>query len=294
MKKLQLKHVLVLPVIVMLASVSLFPFVVQIYLSFTDAHSRNYFSAPFIGLDNYKYALIDPAWFWESLRVSVTYVALAVTLEFLLGLSLALLIYPLRRAVRIIVSLAMFPMLIAPVFIGTFGRLLFHSLVGVVPYYLRLLSLPVIDLSDPVHAMGVVVAFDVYQWTPFMFLIIHAGLTAMSREPIEAAKIDGASSFALFRHVMWPMLKFVSAVAIVIRTMDAFKAFEYPFVLYCGAEGGGGGPGGPVGATTTLSIIIYKAAFGYDNYGIAAAITILVLVVVSVVVSQMVKYFFRR
>ena len=285
------KYLLVVPVIIVLLFLSIYPLILQMVLSFTNAHISNFMSPGFVGLDNFVYVLYNPGYFWGSMLNTIEYVVLAVGAEFLIGLSMALLVYRLRRGARIAISLFLLPMCIAPVFFGAFAKLAFHSILGIIPYYMGLLGLPTIDLSNPIHAKFVVAALDAYQWSPFMFLILLAGLQSVPREPIEAARVDGASTVQIFRQVTMPLMKGVISVALIIRCMDAFKAFDYMFIMWGGIAGGGGGPGGPVGATTTISVIIYKLAYAFDDFGRAAAMTTVVVFVIGLVVSRVLHYF---
>ncbi|WP_455367515.1 carbohydrate ABC transporter permease [[Eubacterium] cellulosolvens] len=292
-KIFSLKYMLVVPTIFILLLISIYPLVFQMWLSFTNARFSNIFSPDFIGVQNYIFALVNPGWIWESLLNTLQYVGLALTGEFILGFIMALLVYRLERGTRIVISLFLLPMCISQVFIGVFAKLAFHSIVGIIPFYMEALRISPLALNNPIHAKLIVAGLDIYQWTPFVFLILLAGLQSLPEEPIEAAKIDGASTVQIFRHVMLPMMRNVIMVALIIRFMDAFKTFDYMFILFGGQAGGGGGPGGPVGATTTISVIIYKVAYAFDEFGRAAAMTVILTLIVGFLVSRMIKYFTR-
>lgn len=285
---IDLRYVLVLPVVLLLLIFTIYPFIFQIYLSFTGASIRNYMTAPLIGLQNYSTLLVNPGHFWSTMRVTVLFVAIVVSAELLLGLAMALLVFPLTSGVRTIVTLLVLPMLATPVFLGAIGRLVFHSIVGVVPYYFKAVGLPAPMMSDPAHALLAVAILDIWQWTPFMFLISHAGLQAIPTEVLDAAQVDGASGLNQLRYVILPLLRLVLSVAIIFRTMDAFKTFDIPYIL---SEGG---PGAPVGATTTVSVLTYKLMLTYDQFGQAAALVVLLLVVMNLTINRLSKYLLGR
>jgi len=285
---IDLKYALVFPVVLLLLIFTTYPFIFQIYLSFTGASIRNYMTAPLIGLENYRRLLVDPGYFWSTTKVTLLFVTIVVSAELMLGLGVALLVFPLTKGVRTIVTLLVLPMLATPVFLGAIGRLVFHSIVGVIPYYFRSVGLPVPMMSNPTHALLIIAIIDIWQWTPFMFLVSHAGLQAIPTEILDAAQVDGASGLNQLRHVILPLMKAVLSVAIIFRTMDAFKTFDIPYIL---SEGG---PGAPVGATTTVSVLTYKLMLTYDQFGQAAALVVLLLLVLNLTINRMTNYLSRR
>jgi multiple sugar transport system permease protein len=222
------------------------------------------------------------------MKVTILYLLIVIPAEAFLGIAYALLVNSLTKYRRIVVTFILLPMSIVPVFLGALGRLLFHNIVGIVPYYLRLLGFPPPSLSDPIQALFIVAIMDIWQWTPFVFIIILAGLTSLPLSVIDAAKIDGAEGWKEFRYITFPMLKRVIAVALIFRIMDACKTFDIPFMLI------EGGPGAPVGATTTISILVYKFALTYNNIGIAAASSILLLIILSIAISIIVRQIWRE
>jgi len=222
------------------------------------------------------------------MKVTVLFVTIVVSMELVLGLGMALLIFPLNKGVRTIVTLLVMPMLATPVFLGAIGRLVFHSIVGIIPYYFRLVGLPAPMMNNPTHALLTIAVIDIWQWTPFMFLILNAGLQAVPTEVLDAAQVDGATGLNQLRYVILPLLKLVLSVAVIFRTMDAFKTFDIPYIL---SEGG---PGAPVGATTTVSVLTYKLMLTYDQFGQAAAVVVLLLVVMNLTINRMTRYLLGR
>jgi len=281
---LKLKYLLVLPVIAVLLIFSLYPFLSQIYLSFYSVSIRTYWEPTFVGFDNYMSQLVNPGYFWRSLGITILFVVIVVLSELLLGLGLALLIHPLSRVTKIITSLVVMPMFVAPVFVGALGRLAFHSIVGIVPYYFNFIGISPPSLTRFFDAFAIVCALDIWQWTPFIFLIVHAGLMSLPQEITDAAKVDGAGGWNQFRHITLPLLRTVLGVAIIFRTMDAFRTFDIPYVL------NQGGPGSPVGGTTTISILIYTMMLHYQKIGDASAIVVVLLIFLNLMIPRITKY----
>ncbi len=221
----------------------------------------------FVGLDNYKRLLTDKQ-FLNSVWVTLKFVTLSVALETLLGLALALFFQTEFRGIRIIRTILIIPMVITPVVVAILFRLIYASDAGMfTAVSLALGGSPVQILGQPVPAFLGLVALDVWEWTPLMFLIILAGLQSLPQEPLEAARVDGAGPWQVFAHHVLPMLKPVLAIAMVLRTIDAFGTFDQVFVLT---------RGGPGEATRLLSILGYETSFKYlaTGYGAAMFVTI--------------------
>jgi multiple sugar transport system permease protein len=161
------------------------------------------------------------------------------------------------------------PMLLPPVVVAVIWRLIFNPQFGVLNGMLRNFGLDTSHLtwsSGEQSALPSVIAVDVWEWTPFMFLLISAGLQAIPQEPIEAAKVDGASSWRIFRDMILPLLKPTLFLAILLRTMDLVRIFDQIWILT---------QGGPGSATETVSLYIYRTAFRFFNFGYAAAMSFL-------------------
>ena len=168
------------------------------------------------------------------------------------------------------------PLFNAPVAVALMGEVIFYESGGPINGYLKLLGIGAIPWrSSPVIAPWTVVITDVWMWTPFCFLIILAGIEAIPRAYIEAAMVDGASGFKIFRHITLPMITTPIITVLMFRIVDCLKIFEIPFVMI-----GGGGPGI---ATETLTVYIYKIAFRDFNLGYASAQTVIYLIVISII-----------
>jgi multiple sugar transport system permease protein len=215
-----------------------------------------------VGLDNYVDLWSDPQ-FRNALWVTLRFVALAVALETVLGLALALFCARELRGVRFLRTTLIVPMVITPVVVGIVFRLIYATDAGMLTTVSEKLGgEPVQILSDPTKAFLGLVLLDVWEWTPLMFLILLAGIQSLPVEPFEAARVDGAGAWRTFLDHTLPMLRPVLAVAIVLRTIDAFGTFDQVFVLT---------RGGPGEATRLVSLYGYDTAFKFQQVGYAAA-----------------------
>ena len=215
-----------------------------------------------VGLDNYTDLWRDPQ-FRNALWVTVRFVALAVAIETVLGLALALFCARELRGVRFLRTTLIVPMVITPVVVGIVFRLIYATDAGMLTAVSEKLGGdPVQILSDPTKAFLGLVALDVWEWTPLIALIVLAGIQSLPVEPFEAAKVDGAGAWRTFVDHTLPMIRPVLAVAIVLRTIDAFGTFDQVFVLT---------RGGPGEATKLVSIYGYDTAFKFQQVGYAAA-----------------------
>jgi multiple sugar transport system permease protein len=215
-----------------------------------------------VGLDNYVDLWSDPQ-FRNALWVTVKFVTLAVAVETALGLALALFCAHELRGIRFVRTALIVPMVITPVVVGIVFRLIYATDAGMLTTVSEKLGGdPVQILSDPTKAFLGVVVLDVWEWTPLMFLILLAGIQSLPVEPFEAARVDGAGAWRTFVDHTLPMLRPVLAVAIVLRTIDAFGTFDQVFVLT---------RGGPGEATRLVSLYGYDTAFKFQQVGYAAA-----------------------
>lgn len=216
-----------------------------------------------VGFDNYLRLWTDEQ-FLNSLWVTVRFVALAVAIETVLGLALALFCLREFRGIRLLRTVLIVPMVITPVVVAIVFRLIYASDAGMFTALSESLGGGEVQiLGHGTRAFLGLVALDVWEWTPLMFLILLAGLQTLPVEPFEAARVDGAGPWRMFVDHTLPMLKPVLAIAIVLRTIDAFGTFDQVFVLT---------RGGPGEATRLLSIYGYDTAFKFQQTGYAAAL----------------------
>jgi multiple sugar transport system permease protein len=261
------------PLLALLGVLVAYPLGYSIYLSFTDKRivRPDY---QFVGLDNYT-GLVDNSDYIASLRNTLIFVVLAVGIELVIGLALALAMQRQKFARNVTRSFLLTPMFVTPIAVGLMFRFLLNSQLGVIPTLLDQVGLS-IDFFGPSLALLTVVAIDVWQWTPFMVLLLLAGLESLPKQPFEAAKVDGASAWMTFRRVTLPMMKPVIFVAVLIRALDAFKVFEYVFATT---------RGGPGVSTETIQYQVYRTGIQFFRLGEAAAMAfVLVAIVLGMVV----------
>jgi multiple sugar transport system permease protein len=225
----------------------------------------------FVGLDNYWRLWSDPQ-FLNALWVTVRFVAFAVAIDTVLGLALALFCLREFTGIRLLRTVLIIPMVITPVVVAIVFRLIYASDVGMITTLLMALGGGHVEiLGDPTKAFIGLVALDVWEWTPLMFLILLAGLQSLPQEPFEAARVDGAGPWRIFLDLTLPMLRPVLAIAIVLRAIDAFGTFDQVFVLT---------HGGPGEATKLVSIYGYDTSFKFQETGYAAAMFVAIGLIV--------------
>ena len=274
-----------LPMLLFLFVVELWPFLVMLdqsvhYLSYTQPAANG----QFIGLDNYRKAMHDDDLF-HGVSVTLLYMLIALPVEFLLGLALAALISSHLTLKRIVVPLMLIPMVLAPVVVGLVARLNLNPDFGLLGIMLRELGFaPEGLLGSPLKAFFTIVAVDVWQWTPFVVMIFLAAIIGMPREPFEAAIIDGATRWQIFRRITLPLLRPIIGVVLLLRLTDAFKVFDQVFIMT------GGGPGA---ATELLTIFAYKVNFVFWNLGYGSAVVALLFFISFVMTFATMKLITR-
>jgi multiple sugar transport system permease protein len=271
------KNLLVLPMQLLLNFLLLPPFAIVIYLAFVNWQPifGRWTEAPFVGVNNFIRLFAEPR-FYEALGRTFVIVIVAVAIEFMLGLALAVLFSRPFWGRRICTSVILYPMMLPWVVVGFTFYLLFLDH-GPVNYVLSSLFGPSGMISwfrSPISAIVAIIIGDVWQWTPFMFLIFYSALGALPKDPKEAAMTLGASSWQIFRYITFPMIKPVVYVGLVIRALECFKIFDLVYIMT------GGGPGV---STETLSLYIYRVAFRYGQLSYAAAVAIIVLLGIALV-----------
>ena len=271
------------PAVVLLLALTVYPllYILRISLYRTTVDGET-----FVGLANFA-RLFQDSFFHESLVHTLVFTAGALALELALGLGLALLLDSRIRARGLWRSLFLLPMILPPVVAGVVWRLIYNPNFGVLNGTLQLLGIDTTRLTwlaDPSVALAAIVLVDVWEWTPFVFLILLAGLQAIPDEPYEAARMDGSSEWQTFRDITLPLLRPAILVAVLLRTMDLLRIFDQVFILT---------EGGPGRATETVSLYIYKTAFRFSDFGYAAAMS-LALLVATLVLSQLYIRLLRR
>ena len=235
------RRVFLLPALTVMGVVALYTTGYSVYLAL---HGISLISPPpydFVGLENFRKAFTE-ARALAGFRTSVLYVIAAVTAEIVLGLAIAL--YLQREFVgrKLVRALLLIPMIMTPVVVGLIWRIFYDPNAGIINYLLRGTPLRNADwLGSPQLALGAVVIADIWQWTPFVILIVMAALDAMSTEPVEAARIDGANAFQTFRYIVLPLLRPALLIAGLLRIIDSFKVFDLIYVMTRGGASAGYG-----------------------------------------------------
>lgn len=269
------------PATVLLLGLTIFPFVVSVAMSLSTYSLVTPDALAFAGLQNYL-QLFQSEEFWTALRATALFTVLAVAIQLILGVAIATLLHHETKAVPLLRAIYLLPMAITPVAAVFMFRMMLNPSLGVFNYLLRLVGLPPQDwLGTPAMAMASLLTVDTWQWAPFILLIAAGGLAAMDEEPLQAARMDGATETQVFFHHTLPALLPYLGVAVVFRAIDAFKTFDIIFVLT------GGGPGI---ATRTLNLFAYKQGIEFLSMAYAAAIAI-VMLVMTIVAAQL---FLRR
>jgi multiple sugar transport system permease protein len=278
--KSRIKYLFVVPGIIWVLSFTVFPLLYSLRLSFYQAKMGTPWR--FIGLQNYIRAFGDYRW-QNATFVTVFFAVCSVTLTVGMGLGLALLFNRPLRGQRVFRSVFTMPMFTAPIALGYLGLTIFHEDVGAVNTILRALGDTNLPrwFSDIWMARLAIVIVDVWQWTPFCFLVLLAGLAALPEEIYEAAVLDTSSWWDTFRYITLPLLSPVLFTVFMLRLVEAFKVLDLPFSMT---------NGGPGAATQTLSFYIYLTGLRNFNQGYASAMAYLLLIVMAIIAST----FFRR
>jgi multiple sugar transport system permease protein len=273
-----------LPSAALLGAVLLYPLGYAIYLSLFD-YDLGVGTERFAGLGNYS-TLLSEARFWASLGRTIGIVTAAVALEFSLGLLVAYGLYRLSFAVRTLNLLMFMPNVITPVVAALFLRWIFIGRWGLLSGVLISFGIfPPDFLGDPAWARVTVVLADAWQFTPFMILVLYAGLNTVDQSQIEAAAIDGAGAWTLLFRIMMPAIRPLILFVLAIRLMDAFRFFDQIYVLTAG---------GPGTATETITLYTYSLAFRLLQVGKASALGVLTLLIVAGAIATMIAVLYRR
>lgn len=262
---------LVLPALGYLIVSIIYPLFFAIYVSFVSWYGVAPEIVEFVGFKNYLDVVRNPL-FLIVIRNTIYFVALVVTLEFVFGFLLALMISSLRRFKSLLLGILIAPFTISPAATGYLWRALYGKRLGVINYVLGKLGISEISwLADPSIALLSLIVANAWQWAPFSMIIILAGLEALPRSPFEAAKIDGASDFQSFLHITLPLLKPVILIVLLLTTIEAFKVFDIVFICT---------KGGPGYVTQLVSYSIYRTGLEDFRFARAAAFSQILLIMI--------------
>ena len=270
-------YALLSPSLLALLLVGMYPFVYMIILSFRKLDFRKLgTSGAFAGLENYRNLFAEPV-FLTSLKTTAFIVLTSVPIELVLGFGIAYLFnrnFPLKR---LAVTVTIIPTVLAPIAIAVMWKILLATPWGFLTYnvFHRIGLLTETSIfGEPGWALTAIIGIDVWEWTPFMFLVFLAGLGGLPQRPYEAAAVDGASAWQIFRHLTLPMLSPFILVMMLIRLIDAFKIFDTIYILT---------KGGPGVSTESISIFAYRFNFEYWKLGESAALAVVVFLLFFIV-----------
>ncbi len=271
---LTIRNAFILPTLAFLIIFNIFPLIYSLGLSFTEFRASLQKPPEFVGLQNYRELLNDEG-IWDNFRITALYVIVSVGGQMLVGFGLALLLnrkFPLKG---LITTLLLLPMMLSPAVVGLFWKLLYDPSWGPINYALGLGKFE--WLSHPTNALFATALTDIWMWAPFVMLLSLAGLSAVPKHLYEAAEIDRAGSWYTFTRITLPLVTPLLMIALIFRTMEAFKTFDLPFVM-------------STASVETVAIRLYQMAFQSWDTGMSSALAYIVLIVVLAITNIYVKY----
>jgi len=269
------------PTMIVLILMNIFPLIYSLYLSFTDYSVISNNAPQWVGFSNYINILSDQR-FWHNFSVTGSYALLSVGLQVIVGFGMALLFRKKFRGSGILTTLILIPMMMSPVVVGVFWRNIFNPSSGIFNYLL-LYTDPNTSpewLAHPTLSLISIVIVDVWMWSPFVMLLALAGLGAIPNYLYEAASIDRAGWWFQFRRITLPQVAPLLLIALLFRTIEAFKQFD----LVMGLTGGG-----PGDATETIAVRLYRESILQSETGLSSALAYIVLVIVIAVANLYIR-----
>lgn len=265
------KHAFIWPAFIVVLLVTLFPLIYALTVSFQSIRIVPPLPPKFVGFGNYA-EIVASARFWGSIGTTATIVFISVAFQYVFGFALALALHHNVPGAALYRVTFLLPMFLAPVCVALIARMLFHPVLGPINQGFSLFGWENIPfLTNSSLAIGVLITIEIWQWTPFVVLLMLAGLQGLPSEVFEAARVDNIPTWRRFRDITFPMLLPLSVAVIFIRLIEGFKVIDTVFVLT------GGGPGT---ATETLTLFAYNEGFKKFNIGMTSALSFLFLIVV--------------
>jgi len=271
--------VFISPALGILLFVVIYPLVYSLYLSTTN-FSFGAVNTKFIGLENYLRIPKD-SYFWNSLKITLIYTFVTSFVGFFIGFGLALSVNRIAKGKRFFRVSFVLPMTVPPVTTGIVWLLIFMPEFSFINYGLSVLGIKGPQwLLRPGWALVSVMIAQIWQWIPFFTLILTAGLLALPQEPYEAALIDGASRWQIFRFLTLPLLRPLILLILLIKIMESFKVFDIVYVMTYG---------GPARSTQVLSFFIYLTGISYRYLGYASSLSYIMLIVVVIIATALIR-----
>lgn len=283
-KRNRLNLTLLLPAVIIVCIMLIFPLCYNFYLSLRDFNLYKG-TNELVGFKLYAKLFTDPGFGTAILR-NFLYVIVVVVANFVIGMGMALLLNTEFKGYRLFMGIIVAPMMLIPAAGATLWRFMYLTDFGLIPHILDFLGFTKVNfLSLTSTSIWAVMLTDIWSWTPMVFLILYGGLRSLPAEPTEAARIDGASSLGIIRFITIPLMMPVITIAITLKAIDTFKAFDYVWVMTRG------GPGGSSHIGTTYA---YEVAFTLYNYGYGSAISIVFTAITAIMASLLIILIMRR
>ncbi len=280
------KWAFLLPALAYLMIMTIFPLVWTLALSLTKWHANIMPSPKWVGLDNYRYFLFENPRFWHDLWFTLRYVGISVTVELVIGLILAWLLSQKFRGKSFFRVIYLIPMACPPIAVAFLWRMMLHPDIGVLNSILKFIGFNGIKwTTDSTIAPFTLMMVDIWEWTPFMFLALLAAFQALPVELYQAAAVDGANSWQMFRNITLPLITPVIVTISLIRGIDAFKLFELVFGIT------GAGPGG---STESLSFYSYLIGMKWFKLGRGSSISWLFVIILLILAMTLISRFKRE
>lgn len=269
---------MVIPAVVLLLAITVYPFFWMIVMSVFKVAVRPGAKNEFVGFQNYIGLFRDHLWV-QGWGIQAKYVSICLVIEFLLGFAIAIFLNNVRRGANTLTTIFLFPMMVAPIAVGFLYLYIFNASFGWYYWFLR--SVGILQkgsiLGDLNWALAGIIIADIWEWTPFMALVLLAGLKKVPLDQIEAAKCDGAGSVRRFRDVLLPNMVPVIVIAVLIRFMDIMRYIDKIFVMTTG---------GPAGVTKTIAFYLFDVAFHFFELGRGAAMGfVLMLITIGLAIA---------
>jgi len=275
---LTIRNLFIFPTLIFLIVINIFPLFYSLFLSFADYSAIAHEPIDWIGIRNYRELLRDPT-IWESFYLTMKYVIVSVAGQLFVGFGIALLLNRNLPAKGLLTTLLLLPMMMSMAIVGLFWKLLYNPSWGIINYLLGLEKFEWISSTEV--ALYAIAITDIWMWAPFVMLLSLAGLSAIPQYLYEAASIDRASWWFTFRRITLPLVSPLLLIAVIFRTLEAFKTFDLAYIMT------GGGPGT---ATELIAIRLYNMAFPQWQTGRSCALAYILLIMVIGISNIYIKY----
>jgi multiple sugar transport system permease protein len=276
---------MVTPVLLLLVALSLFPLAWSVATSFRAENLFNPARSHWVGFNNYLYLFTIDETFWKSVLLTAIWTVATVSVQLVLGFYIALLIDRASGFAGILRTLIVIPVFVSPVAMALTWRFMFEPVGGIINYLLRSAGLPGLPWhTSPQTSLLSVMLVDIWQWTPFVALILVAGMQSLPLEVLEAARLDGVKGLRFIRKILLPLLRPVVLVVLLLRLVDAIRVFDTVFIIT---------RGGP-GTSTLLASVSMYTTFLSGRLGVMAAFGFILVVVINLVVALFLRVLYRQ